>query len=177
MIQNTPFLKIAGCSFHITPLYLLIIFAAGFLMNSNWTTLKLSTTKILSALVVVGLFTLASGCGPEEFDKGPTGSISGKITHNGKALPKGTSIQFTTEDGKNDAAVIGEDGAFSKDDIPVGKYKVYFTPPEANPDVGAEVAAPTSKASFPEKYLDAENSGLTVEIKEGETKEFNQDLK
>lgn len=126
-------------------------------------------SSLLATAVLLGCFLV--GCGPSEPDKGPLGTLSGKVTFEGAALTEGT-ITLARAEGGSGAAELQSDGAFLVTDraggIPVGTYKVAFQPKmvegPANPNSPPQMIA---QKILPDKYYSEEKSGLTVEIKEG----------
>jgi hypothetical protein len=123
-----------------------------------------------------------SGCG------GGTGTVKGKITVNGKPLPNG-QITFLSQVGNRDpfsAAIV--DGEYTTSEIPVGKARIIIIPAVDTGDPGGTVkgggdvdpvARSSKKAGYfdvPERYQNAETSGLEIMIKKGPN-EFSRDLR
>ena len=124
---------------------------------------------LLASAVLLGCFLV--GCGPTEPDKGPLGTLSGKVTFNGAALAEG-SIILSREGGGSGAAELQADGTFLVTDraggIPVGTYKVAFQPKMVEgPASPNSPPQSTAQKVLPDKYYSEGKSGLTVEIKEG----------
>jgi len=118
---------------------------------------------------------LGVGCGPK------TGTVSGKISVNGKPLSKGM-ISFFSEVGKRDiirAQIV--DGAFKTEPISAGPAKIAISPALVPPEEGKgnDLIAPKKKgrapAEVPEKYNDPGTSSLEMTIKGGEN-DFTKDL-
>lgn len=109
--------------------------------------------RALALLVATGV--LLSGCSR------PTGSITGTVSHNGKAL-KGGSVTFISTEGLvSDSGAIGDDGRYSVPQITSGKFKVcvdtsFLAPPTTGGPRGASGpitgAAPPPGALIPEGY-------------------------
>jgi len=138
----------------------------------------------------VGLLVLV-GCQPA------TGSITGKVSYQGKALPVG-NITFVVAERPPASAQI-RDGAFSIDKVPTGEAKIAITapaPPAKGPagpkgapkdkgggptkavlpsgvDYGGREEINTLK--IPDHYADLEKSGLKHTVVSGK-QEFNVDL-
>ena len=78
-------------------------------------------TSFLQRLVVLALgpcLFMVSGCGDSKPASGPTGSVSGKVTLNGKPLPAGCSVAFTHQEKSIPArGTIGADGAYSIEEV------------------------------------------------------------
>lgn len=72
--------------------------------------------RALALLAVIGV--LLSGCSR------PTGSITGTVSHNGKALKGGNVTFISTEGLVSDSGAIGDDGRYSVPQITSGKFKV-----------------------------------------------------
>jgi hypothetical protein len=149
----------------------------------------------LPCLAVLAL----SGCGPS------VGSISGKVTYQGKPI-SGGKVTFLTSDQKVRTAPIGSDGSYSIDKVTVGPAKIAVEPPiPLGPMIppGADPSKPGGMASskpvgmdpskfdapagaapppevkevpLPPKYKDAEKSGLTYTVVQGK-QQHNIELK
>jgi hypothetical protein len=77
---------------------------------------RLGSTLALGVFVLVAL--LPAGCSR------PVGSVSGKVTYQGKPL-KGGSVSFVSDDGgRSYASGIKEDGTYTVPDLQGGSYKV-----------------------------------------------------
>jgi hypothetical protein len=113
------------------------------------------------------------------------GSVKGKVTVNGKPLPRGL-ITFLSTGGNNDpfnCNIIN--GEYEIPELPVALAKVCIIPPtsETPPPIDQgdlmPVAVPTvvrSPFHIPEHYQNPETSGLEFTIKKGEN-EYNIDIK
>lgn len=132
-----------------------------------------------TAALAASLFLVGCGAGGEkELYDGPTGTVSGKVTHNGKALSEGSTVQGLHEKGYLIHAKVGADGAYKMvfqendtESVPVGKYQISVGIPAAetpDPEDADKTVAP--KSVIPEKYLEPTSSGLSLEVKEGENK-------
>jgi hypothetical protein len=140
--------------------------------------------RILPFLPCLAVLALA-GCGPG------AGSVSGKVTYKDKPLPGGT-VTFFAPDKKAYPAVIGTDGTYTLDRVPVGPAKITVAPPVAlgpmRPGMkmdpskvggapeGAAPAPAEKPVSLPEKYQDPEKSELTYTVTTGK-QEHNIPLK
>lgn len=124
------------------------------------------------------------GCGGTDF--GEIGKITGKITHKGEKIAKGTKVifmrmdtgyagfAFTDDEGKYSIQWHRDDKVF--DGLPVGTYKVLVEPPgaidveEMSADemlAGVSNSAPPAPA-FDKKYTQTATSGIEFTIKSGE---------
>jgi hypothetical protein len=141
----------------------------------------------------VGLIVLA-GCQP------PTGTITGKVTYQGKALPAGNIAFVHPERGGVSTQI--RDGAFTIDKVPTGETQIAITspaPPKGAPaampggpkDKGAGGGPPKDALppgvkygqreeiqymKIPDHYADPKTSTLTHTVKSGK-QEYNVDLK
>ena len=131
------------------------------------------------------LFAIAlHGCGGGH-DYGPTGKITGKLTLEGKPLSAKTGVQFMEPlkgflaFGETDAEGNFEIASWNGGQMPLGKYKVYITPPPGTPTEAANLNAEQRfdspdqvekgpKLEYPQKYADKNKSGLEYEVKAGE---------
>jgi hypothetical protein len=118
---------------------------------------------------------LATGCSK------PKGTISGKVTYQGKALPGGFVI-FLPEKGPAVNATIDSEGKYRADNVPVGTARISVQAHGA-PDPESQNQAPpkprspadmkqflmpkTSTVFIPPQYNDPEKSGLTCDVKQG----------
>lgn len=132
----------------------------------------------LTALFVSLTLLFFAGCsGGEGGYDGPEGDVHGKVTYKGKAVPAGTSIQFSSEKGFNNAATLDDEGGYEITKLPVGTYKISLTPPVVEqPDDANVEAPPEPPPPFPGKYTQAETSGESFEVKEGDN-EYNLEIK
>jgi hypothetical protein len=104
----------------------------------------------------VGMIVFVAGC------SSGYGQVEGKVTFKGKPLA-GAAILFVPQRGPAAAGAVGEDGSYRLltkrpgDGAVVGPCKVAIVAPD-----------PKKPLPIPKKYLDAEASGLTAEVKEGQ---------
>ncbi|MCA9023254.1 MAG: hypothetical protein KDA74_24065, partial [Planctomycetaceae bacterium] len=96
-----------------------------------------------------------TGCGGgSNLPKGETGTVTGKVTFNGKPVPEGTSIVFLHKDkGITASSPITADGSYAlrmrrENAILAGNYQIGITPPtvELTP---AEAEAVNSGKTLP----------------------------
>ena len=138
--------------------------------------------------------TLLLGCGKDEIlPEGEKGTVKGKVTFQNKSIPAGSTINFVPQTkgvGIPAGGVIKEDGTYqlmakSQDQILVGKYGIYVTPPpekELTPEQAMEASMEgkttdsAGPAEIPAKYRDVKTSGVVFEVKKGEN-EYNLDMK
>jgi len=143
--------------------------------------------------VLIGLCVLAmtvtGGCSKGGYS-GPIGTVTGKVTLDGKPAPQGSAVTFLSEAGYTGSAKVGADGSYTlmnvdKPELPVATYKVAVAQP-ASEMSGADYdkymssggggEAKTEKAAIPAKYQNTETSGLSFDVKEGPNT-INIDLK
>jgi hypothetical protein len=137
--------------------------------------------KRLLPLLAVCMAVTASGCGARR------ATVSGEVKYNGAPLPSGT-ITFISQAGQKQVAASEiVDGKYTIKGIEPGlaKVTVITLPPSRGglpPGGGKPVEAPSTFSSsqqqgkyvpIPRRYGDAEQSGLSYEIKPGsQTKDF-----
>ena len=129
-----------------------------------------SRCALVWQIVVLSVVVLAAGCAGEKGEK-RTGMASGKVTLDDAPVSAGTLL-FMGEDGHGDSAELGAGGTYSLQLRP-GTYKVSVSPaalpdPMAAPEGGAPKTGAEAVA-IPEKYCDVGTSGLTAEVKEGDS--------
>ena len=152
----------------------------------------MTTQTSLRLCAVLALAMLIPGCQKSD----PTATVDGRVTYNGNAVPKGSSIVFLHKDkGTTMTFEIGDDGAYSIGSgakLPVGTYAVAVTAPgekgvDANNDnynnmmkgtdaTKASKKEAKSKFPVPAKFQSVGSSGKTVEVEEG-SQEINIDFK
>jgi hypothetical protein len=116
---------------------------------------------------------LAVGCGSNK------GSVSGKVTYQGKPLPSGF-VTFVVENGGPMHAEIQGDGSYHFDKVPVGPVKIGVQPKSGggslqstamprNPAdfAKAKSAMTETDAPIPPKYTDPNKSELTYTVTKG----------
>jgi hypothetical protein len=140
------------------------------------------------ALFFGGLFIIA-GCS-RKHDYGPTGTIEGRLTMEGKPLPKGTKVLFMEQrEGFLAFGATDEDGRFkiaswNDGNMPVGKYKVTIQPAGmGDGEQPFDIDAPARKrpakkpaAGFPKRYRTITTSKLEYTVDEG-ANDFTIDIK
>lgn len=122
---------------------------------------KLWTRNLFILSLAVGLL---GGCAGSE----PTGTVSGKVTLDGKPVTAG-QISFISAAGFSAIADLGEDGSFTLlENMPVDKYTVTLSPPAIMDAPGEEGDTATQpKSSIPEGYFDETTSDLKQDIAAG----------
>lgn len=130
--------------------------------------IRFSYWRLGSALVLIGaLGVLVPGCAR------PIGTVSGKITFEGKPLKGGTIGFQSTEERESFATSINEDGSYAITNLKGGSYKVTvdtsnLKPPSSGPvvssgpktnpsgakkdEVGKDKGKPPADAPIPEGY-------------------------
>lgn len=136
---------------------------------------------VLRASIVLGAVAiLMAGCNGPGVDMA---KVTGKVTVAGAPMADVT-VTFVPEAGGRPATGITDSGGnftlatFSQGDgaIP-GKHKVAFAVNTSAPpsNLPGDIAAPAA-APFNAKYLNADTSGITKEVKAGEANHFDFDL-
>ena len=146
---------------------------------------------ILSFIVVCSL----AGCGGGEDDgyKGDRGSVSGKITYKGAAIPANSVVMFQSKEGSYSASgQVSATGEYKltyngKSTLPAVAYIVQVTPPPSAgtgpgkvpdpasvrpaeiPQSGSTMAPTKDEKTlpFPAKYTVATSSGFEFTVKSG----------
>jgi hypothetical protein len=139
-------------------------------------TLRPSARAPFALLALLALF--GAGCGQQ------TGVVSGKVTIEGKPLPRGL-ITFLSDVGNKDAfnaAII--DGEYRTAAIPCGPAKIMILPTAGPPksekggndlQPGARAGA-AAKPVVPDRYQSPDTSGFEITVKPGDN-DFTADLK
>lgn len=120
-----------------------------------------------------------AGCGEST---GPQGTLHGKVTLKGAAVPAGSSISFSGDKGAGVAEIDAAGNYALKKPIPVGQYTAVvvaaaskLSPEEAMKASMAGKAVDAGGGGIPEKYRLPTTSPAKVEVKSGDT-EFNLDM-
>jgi hypothetical protein len=134
-------------------------------------------------LLVLLLLPLAIGCGGQA-----KGTVSGKVTYQGKPLSSGI-VSFVSEAGAPHYADIESDGSYRMVNAPVGpvrigvqsKPKQSASPsprmPRSREDfVKVESDMKAKESILPDKYTDPNKSDLTYTVTKGK-QQFDIDLK
>lgn len=123
---------------------------------------------------------LCIGCGGGD-DLAP---VDGMVRLNGEPLTRGI-VTFTPEAGRSASGTINSDGTFrlgtydERDGALVGTHGVSITATEASsgrPNFDSDRVTPPKDLSVPPRYASAETSGLTFEVKAGESNHAEFDL-
>jgi hypothetical protein len=147
----------------------------------------------LAALAFLGVLVSVPGCGGAG-PKGPHGTVHGKLTINGAAVPSGTLVTFISDAGGTASGLAGTDGGYrltsmSGENVPVGKYKVVVMPASVESSLTPEqqmeesmkamesgkAPAPAAKSVIPAKYGNLTTTPEAREVKEGDN-EINVEL-
>ena len=122
--------------------------------------------RLFSARMAVLLGLLACvcwhvGCGPSG---PPTGSVSGKVTHNGQPLTTGVVTFINEKAGSGASSDLDASGGYRITLIRTSEYNVAI---HRRPPAPGEKIIGNGRLSIPEKYQDHQTSGLTATVKEG----------
>ncbi len=119
--------------------------------------------------LLVSVLPLA-GCGPS------TGEIEGTVEYDGKPLTSG-SVIFMSEDKKPRLAHIHKDGTYRISDCPPGLVRIAVRTRPREPEAFSHTKPPPKSTipadylkggvAIPRKYEEAEQSGLTYQVKLG----------
>jgi hypothetical protein len=158
-----------------------------------------SGKAVSRSFVLLGGLLLTMGCGSSQ------GTVTGKVSYQGKLL-KGGTISFISTKGGVVTSSIHEDGSYTVSRVPVGPATITVStsrfrpppkgekqmmmpppkgekqtmmPPPLPPEMIPKVDAAELERRYvpiPEKYSDFQNSGLTYTVQNGK-QEYNIDLK
>lgn len=145
---------------------------------------------VFHCAVVLGLgMALLQGCKRDGLG-GPTGTVSGTVTLNGKPLGEVTVTFFGENNGDTAMGVTQADGTYTLlygtgFSVPAGDYRVAVTtgispnapPPNPGDLMKTMKPGPLAKSSIPTKYQTASTSTLIAVVKEGTNPNISFDLK
>jgi hypothetical protein len=118
----------------------------------------------------------------------PTGTVTGKVTYQGKPVPAGCLVTFVSQQGVAALGTVDASGQYQlriagKPDVPAREYNVSVTYPGAagpemtdederkymagDPATVAKFSRKAQSAPIPQKYADEFQSGLSYHVKEG----------
>jgi hypothetical protein len=111
-------------------------------------------------VIAIALMVLVSGCGR------PSGTVTGKVTYQGKSLKGGTVAYISTEGQPSGTAMITEEGTYEVANLKAGNYQVVVDTESLLPKSGstpyggkagmpprnAKTMAPPPGANIPEGY-------------------------
>ncbi|MCA8984713.1 MAG: carboxypeptidase-like regulatory domain-containing protein [Planctomycetaceae bacterium] len=127
----------------------------------------------------IGLLLVLPGCGGTSLPA--TVSVSGIVTFNGEPLADATVVFYPAE-GKPATGKTGPDGVyklttFQADDgaLP-GKHKVAISKSSAAPESNSPEDMAKIKREIPDKYSNADTSGLTADVQVGQTADIDFNL-
>lgn len=138
--------------------------------------------RVSALLLVLLLLPLATGCGGGQ----AKGTVSGKVTYQGKPLTSGI-VTFVPETGAPQYADIQSDGTYRMTSAPAGLVKIGVSPKQAA-GMSSGMARPPKdyrklKPAMPKsenlpakKYTDPNKSNLTYTVTKG-TQQHDIDLK
>lgn len=119
----------------------------------------------------------------------PTGTVTGKVSYQGKPVPAGCLVTFISNEGFAALGTVDDQGGYQlvmagEKNVPVASYNVSVTFPglqgptmteeeerlfmAGDPEMLKKFKPQIRKAPFPDKYSDPILSGLLFEIKQGE---------
>ena len=149
--------------------------------------------SILGAFLVASLSAGLVGCSGAP----PKAVVKGKVSIGGKNLTTGSVIFYAVNNNASASATINENGEYVMNDAPVGDVKITVSVPKAppggiekmmgvagmkskafkdgksvDPESGKSISImgsmPTNIVPIPDKYANAESSGLTYTVTRGE---------
>lgn len=138
--------------------------------------------RLLFAFAVLGPLA-TSGCGggaTEDKFKGERGSVSGKITYKGAAIPAGSVVMFQAAAGYTAVGKTNDKGEYTltyenKSTMPAVSYTVQVSAPAAAAPAKIDPANMVKESTpaafpFPAKYTAGATSGLEFTVKGGANK-------
>lgn len=139
-----------------------------------------STIRAVRLLAGCCLILAAGGCS-SGVDFGATGTVTGRLTMDGKPLSPKHAVSFMDMQkgflayGKTDADGKFQVDSWNEGKLPIGKYHVMIAPPpfegpkkEMTPEERFDhPEMEVMKMEFPKKYRETATSGLEYEIKVG----------
>lgn len=128
----------------------------------------MKSIRPILAVVLLLSISVIFGCGPKRAERPDRSRVTGKITYSGQPV-QGGIITFLSTSGSGDSAggMIKADGTYSVADVPMGENQVTIDTEALRPELGSRYV------KLPEKYLTAEESGLTLNVEAGEnSKDF-----
>jgi hypothetical protein len=120
---------------------------------------------LLAALLATSL-----GCGPKQKADPNRTTVSGNVTFDGKPL-RGGNITFALANGNIASTVSLNEGHYSTNRVPIGLNQVSIE------TESLKYGSPGLYVKIPDNYTDPTKSGLQAEIKPGENKDVNFELK
>jgi hypothetical protein len=124
--------------------------------------------RIAHSVLAFSMLALVVGCG------GSTGSVSGKVTYQGKPLPGGyVNFMSQGEQSVTKTSGIKADGSYSVSGLPVGAAKISVQGLSARrladlPGQGGKDEKVQQQEVFvPPQYGNSETSGLKYDVKSG----------
>lgn len=128
------------------------------------------TALLRLAILGPGLSLLVIGCnGSADF---PTGRVHGHVTYEGAPLQEGEISIYSAELGVGASSELASDGTFViTEPLRTGRYTVTVFPPSEPPPESSDSKPRKPKSSnIPSKYQDPKQSGLTLEVVEGDNR-------
>jgi hypothetical protein len=125
--------------------------------------MKWLSSRACGLLCAAGLVLFLSGCANQ-------GTVSGKVSLNGKPLPGGV-VTVIDGDGQSHTGGISKTGTYSVSNIAPGKALVTVVTMGSRPSVKGPEAGPSNSLGeyvpVPAKYMDPQQSGLALDVKAG----------
>jgi hypothetical protein len=121
--------------------------------------------RLLCALGIGGVLLILTGCAQPV---APTGTISGRVTMNGKPASGLVVSLFLPSRGVGASAVVGVDGSFEiLEPIPTGEYVVTIMLPVPMPPTPGAAAPPPPAFQVPAKYGNDKTTDLRATVNPG----------
>jgi hypothetical protein len=128
-------------------------------------------TSTYGLICTAGVVLFCTGCGSQ-------GTVSGKVSLDGKPLPGGV-VNIYDSEGQTRTGGISKEGTYSVSNLALGKAQVSVVTLGSRDSVRGGNPNSTSAGTFvavPGKYMDKDQSGLALEVKAGK-QDFEIQLK
>jgi hypothetical protein len=122
-------------------------------------------TQRYFAIVAVGIFAnilATGGCGPNRVQRADRAAVTGTVTYMGKPVSGGIVTFTSASNGATADCMLKSNGKFAVGDVPQGEVKVTIDPESIKPELGSRYV------QLPAKYLSAQTSGLSFDVKPGD---------
>jgi hypothetical protein len=134
------------------------------------TPLRPDTPKLSRSVLWLLATTLLLGCGTNAPVDERRTSVSGTVTFDGKPLPAGNIVFDSTESRLSTTATINQ-GVYATSRAAIGNNEVSIE------TESLRYGFPAGYVKIPERYTNPMTSGLTADVKTGENKNINFELK
>lgn len=132
---------------------------------------------ILSSIAMGSLLLVLAGCGGSPDSGRIMGAVEITVTFDGQPVTDGTVQMIVPGEGKAAGGDLDSEGKISLEEVEIGRYTVFVTPPsEPPPEADKKSLPPKAYDNIPKKFRSESTSPLNAEVKKG-TNEFSFELK